>query len=109
LAQNCDEFIIYDELIKASKRARKGGTTEHSGRQREVFERLTETVASLESEYDPLWGSLVKKTLKRVYPDFVESAYGYQNFSALLKDAQREGLIKLEEGEGGNFKISSAT
>jgi hypothetical protein len=98
---------VYDELIKASKRSRGRGKKEHSERQREVFGRLIEIVASLESEYDPLWGSMVKKTLKRVYPDFVESAYGYQSFSKLLKDAQREGLIALEEGEGGNFKVSS--
>ena len=109
LASSCDEFIVYDELIKAkaSKRPRGRGTKEHSQRQREVFDRLMETVASLESEYDPLWGSVVKKTLKRVYPDFLESAYGYQNFSELLKDAQREGVIVLEEGDAGNFKVSS--
>ena len=108
LASNCDEFIVYDELVKSFKRPRKSGKKEHTGRQREVFERLTETVASLEAQYDPLWGSVVKKTLRRVYPDFVESAYGYQNFSALLKDAEREGFIELEEGEAGNFKVSSA-
>jgi uncharacterized protein (TIGR00288 family) len=106
LASSSDEFIVYDELIKASKRSLGRGKKEHSERQREVFGRLTETVASLESEYDPLWGSMIKKTLKRVYPDFAESTYGYQSFSKLLKDAQREGLVVLEEGEGGNFKVS---
>jgi uncharacterized protein (TIGR00288 family) len=107
LASSCDEFIVYDELVKASKRSRRRGKKEHTDRQREVFERLTETVASLEGDYDPLWGSVVKKTLKRVYPDFVESAYGYPSFSELLKDAQREGLVHLEEGEAGNYKVSS--
>ena len=48
---------------------------------------------------------LVKKTLKRVYPGFSESYYGYRSFSDLLAHAQREGLIELEEGEGGNYKI----
>ena len=47
----------------------------------------------------------MKKTLKRVYPDFAESYYGYRNFSDLLADAHREGLIELEEGEAGNYKI----
>jgi len=108
LASSCDEFIIYDELIKASKRSRRRTNREHTDRQREVFERLTETVSSLEAQYDPLWGSVVKKTLRRVYPDFAESSYGYQSFSQLLKDAQREGLIHLEEGEAGNFKVRSA-
>jgi uncharacterized protein (TIGR00288 family) len=109
LASSCDEFFFYDDLIEASKRRpRRRGKKEHTEKQREVFERLSETVASLEAEYDPLWGSLVKKTLKRVYPDFVESAYGYRNFTELLKDAKREGLIELEEGEGGNYKVCSA-
>ena len=107
LASSCDDFIIYDELVKATRRSRRPNK-EHTDRQREVFSRLTDTVASLEAQYDPLWGSQVKKTLKRIYPDFVESAYGYRSFSELLKDAQREGLISLEEGEAGNFKVSSA-
>ncbi|HEX5420676.1 MAG TPA: OST-HTH/LOTUS domain-containing protein, partial [Gammaproteobacteria bacterium] len=77
----------------------------HTEKQQEVFERLTATVASLEEEHDPVWGSVVKKTLKRVYPDFAESYYGYRNFSELLAHAHREGLIELEEGEGGNYKI----
>ena len=68
---------------------------------------MTETVGSLEADNDPLWGSVVKTALKRVYPDFAESAYGYRNFSELLKAAKREGLIELQEGEGGNFKVAS--
>lgn len=108
LASSCDEFLLYDDMVAASKRPRRRGKKEHTDKQREVFERLSEIVASLEADYDPLYGSLVKKTLKRVYPDFTEGAYGYRNFSELLKDAKREGLIGLEEGEGGNFKVWSA-
>jgi uncharacterized protein (TIGR00288 family) len=108
LASNCDEFVFYDDLIRASQRPRRKGKKEYTKKQREAFERLTETVASLESEYDPLWGSVVKPTLKRVYPGFNESYYGYRNFSDLLEDAQREGLIELERTEGGNYKVRSA-
>jgi uncharacterized protein (TIGR00288 family) len=105
LASSCDEFIYYDSLIEETKRPRRRAAKEHTGKQQEVFERLLATVASLEEEYDPLWGSVVKKTLKRVYPDFAESYYGYRSFSELLADAKREGLIELEEGEAGNFKV----
>jgi uncharacterized protein (TIGR00288 family) len=108
LASSCDEFLFYDDLVVASKRPPRRTKKEHTEQQREVFERLTETVASLEADYSPLWGSMVKKTLKRVYPDFTESAYGYRNFSELLKDAKREGIIGLEEGDGGNYKVWSA-
>jgi uncharacterized protein (TIGR00288 family) len=105
LASSCDEFIFYDNLIADSKRPRRRGSKEHSEKQQEAFERLVTTVASLEEEYDPVWGSIVKKALKRVYPGFAESYYGYRNFSELLADAKRQGLIELEEGEGGNYKI----
>ena len=105
LASSCDEFIYYDNLIAEQKRPRQRSTKQVSDKQREAFERLTATIASLEEEYDPVWGSVVKKTLKRVYPDFAESYYGYRNFSELLAHAQREGLIELEQGEGGNYKI----
>lgn len=108
LAFNCDEFVFYDDLIRASQRPRQKGRKEYTKKQSEAFERLTETVSSLESEYDPLWGSIIKPTLKRIYPGFSESYYGYRNFSDLLEDAQREGLIELERTEGGNYKVRTA-
>jgi uncharacterized protein (TIGR00288 family) len=105
LASSCDEFIFYDNLVAGSKRPTRQGSKAHSEKQQEAFERLTTTIASLEEQYDPVWGSVVKKTLKRVYPGFAESYYGYRSFSDLLADAKRQGLIELEEGEGGNYKI----
>ncbi len=105
LASSCDEFIYYDNLVAEQKRAPRHSAKQVSEKQREAFERLTTTVASLEEEYDPVWGSVVKKALKRVYPGFAESYYGYRSFSDLLAHAQREGLLELTEGEGGNYKI----
>ncbi len=61
---------------------------------------------SLATEYDPLWGSLVKQTIKRVYPGFNEQYYGYKTFADLLEDAQTEGLISLELDEArGNYIV----
>ncbi len=109
LASSCDEFIFYDDLVRVSQqRPKSRGKKTHTNKQREAFERLAETVTSLEADYDPLWGSLVKATLRRVYPGFNESYYGYRNFSELLEDANREGVIELERGEGGNHKVRSA-
>jgi uncharacterized protein (TIGR00288 family) len=109
LASNCDEFIFYDDLIRQSRRPRavkkKGRTT----KQQEAFDRLVATVDSLEAEYDPLWGSIVKQTVKRVYPGFNESYYGYRSFSDLLMDAKEQGLIELEFDEDrGNYRVRSA-
>lgn len=109
LASNCDEFIFYDDLIRVSERPRTRGTKGQSAKQQEVFDRLAETVEALEADYDPIWGSLVKQTVKRVYPGFNESYYGYRNFSELLEDAGRHGVIRLELDETrGNYKVSSA-
>ena len=108
LASNCDEFIFYDDLIRESKRVRPKRKKGQSAKQQEAFERLAATVSSLEAEYDPLWGSIVKQTVKRVYPGFNESYYGYQNFSGLLEDAAEHGSIGLEFDKArGNYKLWS--
>jgi uncharacterized protein (TIGR00288 family) len=112
LAGNCDEFIFYDDLIRVQKQTQTRTKPKKEGgdrKQQEAFDRLLATVTSLESDYDPVWGSLVKQTVKRVYPGFNESYYGYRNFSDLLEDAAKEGVIKLDlDEQRGNYRVSSA-
>jgi len=125
LANNCDEFIFYDDLIRVQKRTQQRSqqrrkprkeSTENveatdttDKRKQEAFERLVATVTSLETDYDPVWGSLVKPTLKRVYPGFNETYYGYRNFAELLEDAAKEGVIELElDPQRGNYRVRSA-
>ncbi len=104
----CDEFIYYDDLIRESQRARavpKKGKKE-TDKKHEAIERLLKIVRSLELDYDPLWGSMVKQAIRRVYPDFNEAYYGYGNFSDLLEEARTQGLLKLEFDEArGNYKV----
>jgi uncharacterized protein (TIGR00288 family) len=119
LANNCDEFIFYDDLIRVQKRTQTrrrprketaGNETEAGAdkRKQEAFDRLVATVTSLETDYDPVWGSLVKPTLKRVYPGFNESYYGYTTFAELLQDAAKEGVIQLElDEQRGNYRVKS--
>ncbi len=117
LANNCDEFIFYDDLIRVQKRtqtrqkpkrAAADSDTDTDKRKQEAFDRLVATVTSLETDYDPVWGSLVKPTLKRVYPGFNESYYGYTTFAELLQDAAKEGVIQLELDEArGNYRVRS--
>jgi uncharacterized protein (TIGR00288 family) len=122
LANNCDEFIFYDDLIRVQKRTQtrrrprkettdSAGTTDNADtdkRKQEAFDRLLATVTSLETDYDPVWGSLVKTTLKRVYPGFNESYYGYTTFAELLQDAAKDGVITLElDPQRGNYRVRS--
>ena len=119
LANNCDEFIFYDDLIRVQKRAqtrrrpkKESADSADPGtdkRKQEAFDRILTTVTSLESDYDPVWGSLVKQTVKRVYPGFNESYYGYRTFAELLEDAAKEGVISLElDEQRGNYRVRSA-
>ncbi|MEO8224062.1 MAG: NYN domain-containing protein [Gammaproteobacteria bacterium] len=106
LASNCDEFIFYDDLITVSKRPRTRATPTKNTEQADALEKVASTVESLSQEYDPLWGSLVKQTVRRVYPGFNETVYGYRSFSELLEDAAKQGMLELEfDQQRGNYKV----
>ena len=112
LIANCDEFIYYDDLVVAAKkrrplRSKKGKKT--NDKKQEAAERVVEIVRSLERDYDPLWGSLVKQTMRRVHPGFNESYYGYRSFSDLLEGVAEMGLLVVEhDQERGNYKVRLA-
>ncbi len=115
LIGNCDEFIYYDDLIRVAKKThtrgvaraakpKEGGTKEE--RKQEAFDRVLEVFHSVEQDYDPLWGSLLKQAIRRVFPGFNEGYYGYSSFSALLEDLKGKGLVDLEYDESrGNYKV----
>jgi uncharacterized protein (TIGR00288 family) len=135
LINNCDEFIYYDDLVRVSekpklapKQRKSAAKTKTSGGKKaeveaaaeparsgedgakrdEALDQLLEIVRSLEAEYDPLWGSLIKQTIRRVYPGFNERYYGYKNFADLLEDAEDLGYLRLDYDEGrGNYKVRS--
>ena len=109
LIANCDEFIYYDDLVVAAKKRRplKKKGKETTDKKQEAAERLLEIVRSLEGDYDPLWGSLVKQTMRRLYPGFNETYYGYRTFSDMLESVAEMGLLKLDhDQERGNYKVS---
>ena len=107
LINNCDEFIYYDDLVRTASKsspAKTGGKAKDKKQQ--MMETLLEIVRSLEMDYDPVWGSLIKQTIRRVHPGFSEAYYGYRSFAELLKDAQKRGLVELEYDKArGNFKV----
>jgi len=70
------------------------------------FLRWVFVVPPLARDYDTVWGSMVKQTIRRVYPGFNEDYYGYPSFDALLEDARDQGLIDLDYDEQrGNFIV----
>jgi uncharacterized protein (TIGR00288 family) len=135
LINNCDEFIYYDDLVRDSEKprpapkqrksvakAKAAGGKKAEGaasaetvaagskeeKQSEALDQLLEIVRSLELDYDPLWGSMIKQTIRRVYPGFNERYYGYKGFADLLEDAEDLGYLRLDFDEGrGNYKVRS--
>ncbi len=123
LMNNCDEFIFYDDLVLASastksrqrRPARKKAATEKKPAKKtpgpdeadqdadgrdEAIDLVLETAEALFAERgDPVWGSMIKQTLKRRRPGFNETFFGFRSFSDLLEDAEDRGLLDLEMDE----------
>jgi uncharacterized protein (TIGR00288 family) len=132
LVSNCDEFLFYDDLVRASdskKNVRKGATkkkpakkapsksaekpaakTGDSDRQDEGIELVLETAEALiEERGDRVFGSMIKQTLKRRNPGFNESYYGFRSFSALLEEAEARGLVDIDMDERSGGYVIRAT
>src|SRR5688572_29203089 len=109
LVNNCDEFIYYDDLVRADEQKRRAAKKRKESaaapahdKKQEVFDLLLGTLEALIAERgadEKIWGSMVKQALKRRNPGFNETYYGYRAFSDLLEEAGEKGLIKLEPDE----------
>jgi uncharacterized protein (TIGR00288 family) len=116
LINNCDEFIYYDDLVRADEQKRRtakkrkdaapASTVADKGngadKKQEAFDMMLGTLEALIAERgadEKIWGSMVKQALKRRNPGFNETYYGFRAFADLLKEAQQKGLVKLEADE----------
>ncbi len=116
---NCDEFLYYDDLVRAVPARKRPGAVAAKAPVKaveknqgppieEALELLIRTLDALRAERGEdsrVHGSRVKQTIKRQHPGFNERAYGFRTFSDLLLEAQKRGLLKLESDEnaGGYF------
>ena len=108
LINNCDEFIYYDDLVRADEQKRRAAKKRKEAapaghdKKQEAYDLLLGTLEALMAERgadEKIWGSMVKQALKRRNPGFNETYYGYRAFSDLLEEAGEKGLIKLEPDE----------
>jgi uncharacterized protein (TIGR00288 family) len=125
LIANCDEFIMYDDLVRV-KRPKKKTATKRTvktpkvpkkdaaalsleDKKKEAIGLIVGTYEALIEERgdeEPIWGSMIKQTLKRRKPGFSESYYGFTSFGQLLEEAEAEGALKLErDKKSGGFII----
>jgi uncharacterized protein (TIGR00288 family) len=126
LTAACDEFIYYDDLVRAQAEKRKqraprpakagalpaAAPAPKSGedeRKQEAIDLVMETIEALQDErgeQERIWGSQVKQALKRRRPGFRESYHGFRSFAQLLEEAQRRGLMQLEHDDrSGGYVI----
>jgi len=58
---------------------------------------------------EPVWGSMVKQTLKRRKPGFNERYYGFGSFNELLEEARARGQVELErDAKSGGYIVRPA-
>jgi uncharacterized protein (TIGR00288 family) len=127
LIANCDEFIYYDDLVRAQPprapgRSRRAARRPARGqpakppapgedKKQEAWNLIVETYEALveeRGEGEKIWGSMIKQTLKRRKPGFSESYYGFRSFSQLLEEAQTQGILELDRDEkSGGFIIKA--
>jgi uncharacterized protein (TIGR00288 family) len=122
LMSNCDEFILYDDLVREKKkprRTRPRAAVEKSAsqvlptgeekRKHKALDLVMETVEDLfeeRGEEEKVWGSMVKQALKRRNPGFSEASHGFKTFGQLLEEAQVRKLLKLErDDKSGGYII----
>lgn len=118
LINNCDEFIYYDDLVRADEQKRRAAKKRRDAappgqdKKQEAFDLMLGTLEALAAERGPeerIWGSMVKQALKRRNPGFNETYYGFRAFSDLLEEAGEKGLIKLEPDEkSGGYIVQPA-
>lgn len=117
LTANCDEFIFYDDLVRAPKKTRRKPATksktrsESDDKSQEAFDLVLETFEALqgEREDDKIWGSMIKQAIKRRRPGFTESYHGFGSFSELLEAMSKAGLVELTRDErSGGFIVTAA-
>ena len=134
LVSACDEFIYYDDLVREEARKKKSprSSPPQRGNDRgpaksaaapaepppagdktqEAIDLLMATVEALideRGEDDPVWGSMVKQTLKRRKPGFNERYYGFGSFNDLLEEARTRGYVELErDAKSGGYIVRPA-
>jgi hypothetical protein len=115
LVATCDEFIYYDDLVREQKPARQKAKAPAAPAQNkldEAMDLIRETLEALiqeRGEDDPVYGSMVKQTLKRRRPGFNERYYGFGSFNELLEEAGARGQLELErDAKSGGYRVRPA-
>jgi uncharacterized protein (TIGR00288 family) len=122
---NCDDFIYYDDLVRAALKQRPRAQAQPQARPptaapvpegpsaEKAFDLIATTLDALLSERDEdasVWGSMIKQAMKRRNPGFNERAYGFRSFNDMLLEAQKRGLLTLApDQKSGGYIVRTLT
>lgn len=128
LIANCDEFIFYDDLVRAREAQRsatrrdsapaqakrspedeKKRKEESEARKNKAIDLVVATLEDLMAERadgDKIWASVLKEAIKRRKPDFNEAYYGFRAFGNLLQEAQARGFLEFGRDEKSGAYVS---
>jgi uncharacterized protein (TIGR00288 family) len=122
---NCDEFIYYDDLVRpeppkprrraaaapAAAPAKEGEAKRESLDPERALDLVVSTFEAISADRrgdDPVFGSMIKQTIKRRQPGFNERAHGFRSFNDLLLEAQKRNLLKLDpDQKSGGYKVQA--
>jgi len=130
LIANCDEFIFYDDLVRATQRnvdkpgpkdpaandnaassgSESRGPAEVQALKAEAIRIVVDTFDALLSERGEggkIWASTLKQAVKRRKPDFNETYYGFRTFGNLLEEAQAAHLFDIGRDEKSGIYVHS--
>lgn len=104
LQESCDEYLELAELVVPAAAPSQGIDADKEP----VFAALAETIRSMESTGDGvIWGSMLKREMRRRLPDMDITGLGYTTFTDLLEDAERHEVIHLERDDrSGSYYVT---
>jgi uncharacterized protein (TIGR00288 family) len=129
---NCDEFLYYDDLVRAAPRPRRRTTAQAAAAPAKTaegeakapegeakvppgpavadgFDLVMKTLEAISAERgadDLTYGSMIKQAIKRRHPGFNERAYGFRSFNDMLLEMQKRNMLKLEpDKKSGGYTV----
>ena len=115
LAQSCDEFIFYDNLLKLANEEDHGiedstSQTPETLSKIDAFALLVESIKAIHrNDSNPIPAGMLKQFILRKTPTFDETDYGYSGFTDFLKEASQKQLLQLSQNaKGGGYLVTGA-
>ncbi len=107
LRDNCDEFLYYEDLVEPQSNEPSEALSTLGEEKQTAFKVLFEGLSALRRDNrEVLSSSVVKDTVKRLYPSFNEAHFGFRNWGSMLVAAEKAGLVELTtDTRSGMFVI----